>query len=134
MTDTTGSPPGTIVDLDDMAGLIEADRTLSAEIARLTEAHETQIAELVAARDDIREQIQTRMGAATEARVNGRPVVRWTWKKPGRHLDQKRLRADHPELVAQYTVPSKAARTYTLLDPQEAGPPAPPSDQHSEDR
>jgi hypothetical protein len=120
LTDTTTSPPGTVVDLDDMAGLIDADRKLTAEIDRLNEAHQVRVAELVQARDDIREQIQTRMGAATEARVGGRPAVIWKWMKPGRHLDQKRLRADHPELVAQYTVPSKAVRTYVLLDPQEA--------------
>lgn len=116
MTDNTTSPPGKVVDLDDIAGWIEADQKLSAEIDRLTEAHKTQMAELVKARDDVREKIQTRMGEAVEARVGGRPVIAWKWKKAGSHLDQRALKRDNPELIARYTVPSKAARTYVLLD------------------
>ncbi|MDN3356046.1 hypothetical protein [Actinomadura sp. DC4] len=118
--DTAASPPAKTVDLDDIAGLIEADRLLTAEINRLEEAHKALLAELVTARDDTREQIQRRMGNATEARVNGRAVVTWKWSKPGSHLDQKALGKDNPELVKRYTVPSKAARKYVLLDPEEA--------------
>jgi hypothetical protein len=119
-TDTTGSPPAKTVDLDDIAGLIDADRTLTAEINRLNDAHAARMAELVKARDDTREQIQRRMGDATEARVDGVPVVAWKWSKPGSHLDQKALRSDNPDLIKRYTVPSNPARKYVLLDPEEA--------------
>jgi hypothetical protein len=119
MTTDNSSPPTKVVDLDDIAGLIDADRTLTAEINRLNELHEARMAELVKARDDTREQIQRRMGDATEARIAGRLVIRWARKKPGRHLDQQGLKRDHPEIYAEYMVPSKASRPYVLLDPEE---------------
>lgn len=115
---TIDKPPAKVVDLDDIAGWVEADRRATAEINRLEQVHKAKVAELVAARDDAREQIQRRMGDATEARVGGRPVVTWKWKKAGSHLDQKALRNDNPELIARYTVPSAPARTYVLLDPE----------------
>ncbi|MGH3380386.1 MAG: hypothetical protein ACRDP6_37190 [Actinoallomurus sp.] len=120
-TDTTnGSPTAKVVDLDDIAGWVEVDQRLTAEINRLGELHKANLAELVTARDDAREQVQRRMGDAVEARVGGRAVVTWKWKKAGSHLDQKALRKDNPELIARYTVPSQAARTYVLLDQPEA--------------
>ncbi|GLY81869.1 hypothetical protein [Actinoallomurus iriomotensis] len=114
--DSTASPPAKVVNLDDIAGLVDADRTFTAEIDRLTEAHKARVAEIEEARDGIREQIQRRMADATEGHIAGRPVIRWAKKKPGSHLDQKALKRDHPEIVAKYTVPSSAARPYVLLD------------------
>lgn len=118
MTDGTTSPPTKVVDLDDIAGWIEADRRFTAVIEHRKAEYERQMSELIKARDDVREQIQRRMGDATEACVGGRPVIRWAPKKPGRHLDQQGLKRDHPKIYAEYMVPSQAARPYVLLNPE----------------
>lgn len=101
-------PPSSSVDLDDLAEWIHADRRLTAEIDRLTEA-----------RKDVRERIQTRMGDAMEARVAGAPAIRWAWSKPATYIDKKALETDHPEIAAQYSKEKKPARRYVLLDPPE---------------
>lgn len=114
---TTKTPPGSAtpayVDLDDLAGWIEADRQLSAQIDLLA----AQKAPLEEARNAVRTKIQDRIGDAQEARVGGVPVIRWAFHKAGTYLDQKTLKADHPDLVEQYTKTKKAARPYELLDP-----------------
>lgn len=46
--------------------------------------------------------------------VNGYPAVRWTAVTSNR-LDTKRLRAEHPDLVAQFSVPSHSRR-FTLVE------------------
>jgi len=41
--------------------------------------------------------------------IDGQPVIRWSHQKVTR-LDQKKLKAEHPEIVAQYMVTSEQRR------------------------
>lgn len=67
-------------------------------------------------RDRAIETIQAAMGDATEARVNGRPVITWKVSKPTQRLDRKALEADYgPGFVARYLVDNKAARPFRIL-------------------
>lgn len=103
------------VDIDDLAHWLAADRDLTRQLDDLA----LKTAEITKARDTVRSKIQERIGEAPQARVNGIPVISWAYSKPGSHLDQKQLKADHPDLVDRYMVPSKAARKYVLLDPED---------------
>ena len=125
MTDKNEAAPAP-VDLDDIAGWVAADRKLSAQIEQAedrVEAYrlELGLADLTAARDKVREQIQERIGDAHEARIGGRPVITWKPNKASTYLDQKALKADHPDLVAEYQKPKKAVRPYVLLAVDEQG-------------
>lgn len=101
------------VDIDDLAGWVEADRNLTAQIVAL----DLSKAELEQARDIVRDQLRERIGDAHEARIGGRPVITYRPAKAGTYLDQKSLKADHPELVEQYQKTKKAARPFVVLDP-----------------
>ncbi len=109
------------VDLDDIAGWIQADRDLTAQINQ-AEAQiaalraQLQLDELAQARGKVREQIQERLGDAHEGRVGGVPVVRWKPHKAGLYFDEKRFKIERAELYAQYRKPKKATRPYVLLD------------------
>lgn len=46
--------------------------------------------------------------------VNGEPAVRWTVVESSR-LNTKKLRAEHPQLVDQFTAPS-SSRRFTLVE------------------
>jgi predicted phage-related endonuclease len=46
--------------------------------------------------------------------VSGKPAVRWT-RVESLRLNTKKLRDDHPDLAAQYSVPSVTHR-FTLVD------------------
>ena len=62
------------------------------------------------------EHIQAAMGDATEATVDGKPVVSWAWSKPGQRLDRNKLEGDFgADVIAQYLVDNKPARPFRLL-------------------
>lgn len=116
------------VNLDDIAGYVDADRHLSAQIeqaeARVEALRlELGIPDLVKARDTIREKIQERIGDAHEARIAGRPVITWKPRKASTYLDQKTLREQEPEVWARFQKPKKPVRPYVLLnlDDQDGG-------------
>lgn len=67
--------------------------------------------------DRAKQHITTALGDAECGTVNGEPAVRWTVVQSAR-LDTKKLRAEHPELVDQFTVPS-TTRRFTLVDPKD---------------
>jgi hypothetical protein len=108
---TEAAPPPAPVDIDDLAPWVDADRKFSAEI----DVQELKVAELKEARDQVRAKIQERIGDAHEARINGRPVIRWKPNKAGTYLDQKGLKADHPDLVAQYQKTKAPSRPYVII-------------------
>lgn len=129
MTDqkTEGEAPAPApVHLDDIAGWVDADRKLSAQIEQ-AEAKvgalilQLGIDDLKKARDTIREKIQDRIGDAHEARIAGRPVITWKPNKASTYLDQKTLAKDLPEIVAKYQKPKKAVRPYILLNADDQG-------------
>jgi len=110
------------VDLDDIAGWVDADRQLTAQIeaaeARIEQLRlELALDGLIEARQKVRAKIQERMGDAHEARIGGRPVITWRPQKAGSYFDQKRFKAEHADLYEQYRKPKKAVRRYVLLDP-----------------
>jgi predicted phage-related endonuclease len=58
--------------------------------------------EFAAAAQRSREKIEEALGENEIGTVDGEPVVRWSHQKVNR-LDQKALKEDHPEIVAEYT-------------------------------
>lgn len=109
------------VDLDDIAAWVDADRKLTAQIAAAEDQVEALrlqlgIGDLKEARDTIRAKVQERIGDAHEARIGGRPVITWRPNRATTYLDQKSLKADHPELVAEYQRAKKPVRPYVLLN------------------
>lgn len=107
MPDTsTSTAPAAAVDLDDDATWVEALRTVRAQIADL-EAKEAAIVE----------HLKQRLGAATEARINGTPVITWRWSKPSRRIDEKRLRAERPDIWKTYARTTAPSRRF-VLDPK----------------
>ncbi|TDD32466.1 hypothetical protein E1287_22525 [Actinomadura sp. KC06] len=108
------------VDLDDIAGWVDADRKLTRQIEQAeakVEALRLQLGidDLTKARDTVRAKVQERIGDAHEARIAGRPVITWKPNKASTYLDQKSLRADEPKLWAKYQKAKKAVRPYVLL-------------------
>lgn len=131
MTDKTEEAPAPApVDLDDIAGWVDADRKLSAQITAAEEKLEVLRLELGLdglheARDKVRERIKEAMGDAHEARIGGRPVITFKPRKASTYLDQKSFRENEPELWAKYQKPKKPVRPYVLLaveDGQDGGP------------
>jgi hypothetical protein len=123
-TEDAGAPAP--VDLDDIAGWVDADRKLSTQIDAAEEKLEVLRLELgvdglIEAREKVRERIKERIGDAHEARIGGRPVITFKPNKASTYLDQKSLKADHPELVARYQKAKKAVRPYVLLNLDELG-------------
>jgi predicted phage-related endonuclease len=76
----------------------------------------TQINDLTEKRERIREQLEARIGDATQARIDGTPVISWAWSKPGTRLDGKALAKDHPDIYAKYVRENKASRPFKLMD------------------
>lgn len=83
---------GKTVELDDAADLIDA---LAAATAERKQAEERE--------DAIRNKLFARMGDAEIGLVNGKPRFTWKVQKGRESLDQKALRADHPDLYESYT-------------------------------
>ena len=108
MPDTTTAAPDAAVDIDDDATWVEALRTVRAQIADL-QAKEAAIVE----------HLKQRLGTATEARINGAPVITWRWSKPSRRIDEKRLRAERPDIWEAYARTTAPVRRF-VLDPKGA--------------
>lgn len=108
MTDTT-TPPAH-VDLD----------PIGAQLATYYRQLGDQIADLEAQRKQLREQLELRIGDAPEARVDGRPVIRWAWSKPVQRFDRTRFAKEHPDLFAEYYVAGQPQRRFVLVDDKAA--------------
>jgi predicted phage-related endonuclease len=102
MTTTAEPTTDQTVALDDIAGWVETYHQAGAQIAKLEEL-----------RGVARQHIEAALGDHEVGTVNGRPVVRWT-VVTSRRLDQKKLKADHPDLAEALTVPS-TSRRFTLV-------------------
>lgn len=64
-----------------------------------------------------REHIETALGNAEVATVDGEPAVTWKWSKGSARIDVKALREKEPELADQFTVTSAPVRKFLLVDP-----------------
>ena len=73
---------------------------------------EAEIKELLAS---TRAAIEEAMGDNEIGLIQGYPVVRWTFVKTNR-LNQRKLKDDHPDLVAEYTEASESRRFEVLND------------------
>ncbi|ASU81385.1 hypothetical protein CDO52_00055 [Nocardiopsis gilva YIM 90087] len=98
------------IDLDDDATWVAALRQVRAQIAELKQTEAV-----------IEGQLKGRLGEATEARVGGRPVITYRWTKPVERLDTRRLRREHPDLIAEYTRTGEPGRRFVLLDVEDGG-------------
>lgn len=66
-------------------------------------------AELKEMKDRSRAAVEEALGSQEIGTVDGEPVVRWKHQKVNR-LNQKALKNDHPEIVAEYTEASEQRR------------------------
>lgn len=64
--------------------------------------------------DRAKEQITKAIGDAEIGTVDGQPAARWSVVNSSR-LDTKKLRAEHPDIAEQFTVPT-TTRRFTLVD------------------
>lgn len=67
--------------------------------------------------DRAKHNITDALGDAEVGLVDGAPAVRWTYVESSR-LDTKKLRAEHPELVNQFTSPN-TTRRFTIVEPKD---------------
>lgn len=97
--------------LDDGSTMV-ADAALSEAVQALAETRST-IKRLETQRDDLEVAIQTRMATATTLTGDG---FRVTWKrtKDRTEVDYKTLKADHPDLVAEYTSTRPGTRQFLV--------------------
>lgn len=58
---------------------------------------------------EARADIEEALGDAETGTIDGKPVVRFYWRKT-RRLNQAALKADHPEVIAAYTTPTEERR------------------------
>lgn len=72
----------------------------------------TQIAELRERQATLRARIEDALGDDDTGTILGVPVITWKWSKP-RRLDQKALKAAHPEIVEAFTVTTET-RTFKV--------------------
>ncbi|GAA0638051.1 hypothetical protein GCM10010174_69860 [Kutzneria viridogrisea] len=64
--------------------------------------------------DRARKHITDALGDNEVGTVDGEPVARYTVVN-GTRLDSKKLKAEHPDIVEQFTVPT-TSRRFTLVD------------------
>lgn len=83
---------GKTVNLDEQASLIEELATATAELKAAEER-----------RDSVRNKLLALMGDAEIGLVDGKPRFTWKAQKGRETLDQKALKADHPDLYEAYT-------------------------------
>lgn len=83
---------GKTVNLDDHADLVDALEAANAELKIAEER-----------RDAIRNKLFGLLGDAEIGLVNGKPRFTWKAQKGRESLDQKALKADHPDLYESYT-------------------------------
>lgn len=79
----------TLINLDDLAPLVEALDQAEAEAKKWAAAAET-----------LKKRIQSVMGEFTEGHIAGRPA--FTWRHTGQ-FNARRFAQDHPDLVTKYT-------------------------------
>lgn len=95
-------------ELDELATWIAAYREATSNAKQWQETADRAKEHITAALTEANAEVGT---------VDGRPAVRWTIVESAR-VDTKKLRSEHPEIVAQFTVPSQSRR-FTVVDPQE---------------
>jgi predicted phage-related endonuclease len=61
------------------------------------------------AADVLRRRIETALNDAEEGTVNGQRIVTWRWSET-RRLDQKILKARHPDILAECTTTQRSRR------------------------
>lgn len=93
------------IELDHLADVVDDLRAVRRTIADLEAQEQHLIATLKAA-----------MGEHTDAVVNGELVATWRRGKPPRKFDAAALKAEHPDLHAQYVREGTAPRTFLLKD------------------
>jgi predicted phage-related endonuclease len=69
----------------------------------------TKKAELKEMEEASRAAIEEALGDNEVGELDGAPAVNWT-RVTSRRLDQKALKAEHPDIVAEYTRPSESRR------------------------
>lgn len=93
-------------------GIIEADEELVALWEQLGFAQNVKSA-AEAEVDRLKLALQLRMRESTELVDDaGRTLVTWRAKRGATRVDLDRLRADHPDLIADYLVQSEGSRTF----------------------
>lgn len=63
-----------------------------------------------------REQLETALGDAEEATVDGETVITWRWSKGSSRIDVKALREKDPGLADQFTVVGEPTRKFLVVD------------------
>lgn len=90
------------------------DINLQAHVARLQDA-KRRIAELKEVEAESKSAIQEALGEnEEEATINGNTVIRWKHIKTNR-LNQRALKEEHPEIVAEYTQATEIRRFEVVL-------------------
>ncbi len=64
--------------------------------------------------NELKERAKLSMGAAQEATYNGQTLFTWKTGKARETLDSKRLKAEHPDIYADYTKVSQGGRTFLM--------------------
>ena len=109
MTNREQAPPEGATPLDALAAWVLAYRQAKSRIAELTEIA-----------DQAKAHITEAMGESETGTIDGAPVVRWA-HVTSKRLDQKALKADHPNIAKAYTKTTESRR-FTLTEPPEASP------------
>ena len=95
---------GKTVNLDSEAALIDALAEATAELKAAEER-----------RDSIRNKLMAAMGDAEIGLVDGKPRFTWKAQKGRDTLDQKALKADHPDLYEAYTRTGASFRVVRIV-------------------
>ena len=64
--------------------------------------------------NELKERAKLSMGAAQKAIYNGQTLFTWKTGKARETLDSKRLKAEHPDIYADYTKVSQGGRTFLI--------------------
>ena len=80
------------------------------DILKFVAAKEAELKEM---KERSRAAVEEALGSNELGTIDGEPVVRWSHQKVNR-LNQKALKSDHPEIVAEYTE-ANAQRRFELL-------------------
>jgi putative phage-type endonuclease len=111
-------PPGTLAEINERWPISIARRVeLPPNVARQWHeliATKTHLAALESDAERMEAQIKLAMGDAEVATIDGMIAATWKTPKPARVLNQTLLRAEHPELAAQYEIERHAGRRFLL--------------------
>lgn len=64
--------------------------------------------------NELKERAKLSMGAAQKATYNGQTLFTWKTGKARETLDSKRLKAEHPDIYADYTMVLPSSRTFLI--------------------